>query len=128
MQYVNSVKCCFAALLLTACGSQPAQGRSVPALLAEATPETRAELQRVIADAMHGVPVTLADDAFTRESVLIIERNPPQDVQQRALTGRNLEAPQKFLLLLSDERCWLERVADGQRWELLEGRCVPAGG
>lgn len=127
MKSVTIAKCCFAALLLTACGSQPAQGNPVPALLAEATPEARAELQRVVSEAMHGVPVTLADDALTRESVLVIERNPPQDAQHRNLTGRNLESPQKFQLLISGDRCWLERAADGERWELLEAKCVPAG-
>ncbi|MFC6632858.1 hypothetical protein [Microbulbifer taiwanensis] len=111
---------------MIACNSQPAQGDEKPAVIAEATPQSHAELQRLVTEALGGAPVTLAEDALTRESVLVIERNPPQDLQQRPLQGRNREMPKKFRLLLSGDRCWLERAADGERWELLEAKCVPA--
>ncbi|MGL6160722.1 hypothetical protein [Microbulbifer sp.] len=115
-------------LLLTACSSQPAQGNPVPALRVDVSRESNVELERVVSEALHGAPVTLAEDAFTGESTLIIERNPPQNLQQRPLQGRDMDRPKKFRLLLSGERCWLERESDGERWELVQTKCVPAGG
>jgi hypothetical protein len=111
--------------LLSACNSQPALGGEEPAVIAKSTPQSRAELQRLVSEASQGAKITLAEDALTRESTLIIERNPPQDLQQRPLQGRNMEPPKKFRLLLSGDRCWLERESDRERWELLEAKCVP---
>jgi hypothetical protein len=112
-----------ATLLPAACGTLGAQEQ--PALIAAHTQESRAELARVVAAAFNGQPVTLADDALTRESVLTIERRTPPGEQGRAATGRTLEAPQRFELVLRTGRCLLVR-ADGREWELTEARCVPA--
>jgi hypothetical protein len=55
-----------------------------------------------------------------------IERRTPAGPQGRAATGRTLEAPVQFKLVLRETRCWLVRVADGKAWPLTEARCVPA--
>ncbi len=106
-----------------ACGTLRAQEQ--PALIAAHTQQSRAELTRLVSSAMNGQPVTLADDALTRESVLVIERRTPPGEQGRAATGRTLEAPQRLNLVLRTGRCLLVR-ADGREWELTEARCVPA--
>ena len=80
----------------------------------------------IVSAAFNGQPVTLADDALTRESVLTIERRTPPGEQGRAATGRTLEAPARLNLVLRGERCFLVRAADGREWELSEARCVPA--
>ncbi|SDZ98915.1 hypothetical protein [Microbulbifer marinus] len=108
-------------VLLTACGSQPAHGDPRPALLAEPGPEVRAELQQLVSEAMHGVPVTLAADALTKESVLVVERKP----QQPRLSGREFGQPVKFQLMLDEEACWLVRLSDGERWALRKATCRP---
>ena len=90
--------------------------------------ESRAELQRLVSEALGVDKVALADDALTRESTLIIERSAPKNLRQRPLQGRILESSKKFRLLLSDGRCWLERASDGARWELVKASCVPAEG
>jgi hypothetical protein len=72
--------------------------------------------------------VTLADDALTRDSVLMIERRTPPGPQGRAATGRTLEAPTRFRLVLRGERCVLVHDADRREWQLQEARCTPAGG
>jgi hypothetical protein len=108
-----------------ACGSL-AQER--PAVIASPTAESRAELARVVAAALNGQPVALADDALTRDSVLMIERRTPPGPQGRAATGRTLEAPERFTLVLRGSRCVLVREADGRAFELDETRCVPAAG
>ena len=106
-----------------ACGTLGAQEQ--PALIAAHTEQSRAELVRVVTAAFNGQPVTLADDALTRESVLMIERRTPPGAQGRAATGRTLEAPQRLNLVLRTGRCLLVR-ADGREWELTQARCVPA--
>jgi hypothetical protein len=107
-----------------ACGTLAAQEQ--PAVIATPTPQSRAELQAVLSAAINGQPVTLADDALTRESVLMIQRRTPPGPQGRAATGRTLDAPEQFRLILRGERCVLVHVADGREWELEQARCEPA--
>jgi hypothetical protein len=107
-----------------ACSTLSAQEQ--PAVIATPTPQSRAELQTVVSAAMNGQPVTLADDALTRESVLTIQRRTPPGPQGRAATGRTLDAPEQFRLLLRGARCVLVHAADGREWELEHARCVPA--
>lgn len=116
-----------AALILpVACGTLSAQEQ--PAVIATPTAESRAELARVITAAFDGQAVALADDALTRESTLTVERRTPPGPQGRAATGRTLEMPAQFKLVLRGTRCVLVRAADGREWQLDETRCAPAGG
>ena len=118
--------CWLVPALLTpvACGTLGAQEQ--PALIAAHTEQSHAELARVVSAAFNGQPVTLADDALTRERVLTVERRTPPGPQGRAATGRTLEAPERLNLVLRGTRCFLVREADGREWELNEARCVPA--
>jgi hypothetical protein len=113
-----------AALAPAACGTLAAQEQ--PAVIASPTERSRAELLRVVSAAASGQTVTLADDALTRSSVLTIERRTPTGPQGRAATGRTLEAPERFTLVLRGSHCVLVRAADGRAFELDETRCVPA--
>ena len=115
-----------ATLTTVACATVTAQER--PAIIATPTEQSRAELERVLSAAFDGQPIALAADALTRDSVLAIERRTPPGPQGRAATGRTLEAPAQFKLVLRDSRCLLVRVADGREWPLTEARCVPADG
>jgi hypothetical protein len=119
--------CVLVALLAStaACGSL---AQEQPAVISAPTAESRAELARVVTAALNGQPVTLADDALTRDSVLMIERRTPPGPQGRAATGRTLEAPERFTLVLRGSRCVLVRATDGRAFDLDEARCVPAGG
>ncbi len=112
-----------ATVMPVACGTLSAQEQ--PAVVAAHTAQSRAELARVVSAAFNGQPVTLADDALTRESVLTIERRTPPGEQGRAATGRTLEAPARLKLVLRGAKCFL-RAADGREWELNETQCVPA--
>jgi len=113
-----------ATVLAVACSTLAAQER--PAIIATPTEQSRAELERIVSTALNGQAITLAADALTRDSVLAIERRTPPGPQGRAATGRTLEAPVQFKLVLRAERCMLVRVADGNEWQLNEARCVPA--
>jgi hypothetical protein len=109
-------------LISAGCRHLPA-GDDVPAVLVEPTPAARAELLDVLRAALGGAPLTLADDALTRSSVLLIEREPRGP---DALAGRTVEASvHRFELVLNAGRCELVRRADAWRAPLTRARCVP---
>ena len=100
-------------------------GRDVPAVIGNATFESRAELRRVVGHALGGAPVTLADDALTRESELIIEPARARDPQGAPLDGRERGRPERFRLVKSDGRCVLVHERTGKRFTLAEAACAP---
>lgn len=111
------------ALTLLACRRLSAQEQ--PAVIASPSEQTRAELHRVVAAALNGQSVTLADDALTLDSLLTIERRMPSGPQGRVATGRALEAPEQLRLVLRGTHCVLVRQADGAAWELKDVQCIP---
>ena len=111
-------------LMLYGCGS-PAVNQDVPALITDPTPQSRAELLSIVTDALDGAEVTLADDALTNSSELIIERNRQRDLQDRPFAGRELGRPERFRLVIRGSRCWLVHERDGQHLELQESKCIP---
>jgi hypothetical protein len=115
-----------AAPLLAPAACSPLAAQERPAVIPAPTEQSRAELRNVVSAAFNGQPVTLADDALTRDSMLTIERRTPPGPQGRAATGRTLDAPEQFKLVLRGARCVLVHAADGREWELREARCVPA--
>jgi hypothetical protein len=122
----GAIRACWlaaATIAPTGCGTLSAQEQ--PAVISAPTAESRAELARVVSAAFNGQPVTLADDALTRESVLTIERRTPPGEQGRAATGRTLGTPERLNLVLRGTRCFLVRSADGREWELNDVQCVP---
>lgn len=124
---MSAVRVCLlaaAALATAGCGSLAAQGS--PGVIASPTTATRAELARVVSSAMNGQPVTLADDALTRDSTLTIERRTPPGEQGRAATGRTVEEPVRFNLVVRENGCVLVREGDGRAFPLEGVRCAPA--
>jgi hypothetical protein len=124
---VKAPRCC----LLVAATSVPLACSSLspeeqPALLADSSPGSRAELARVVTAAADGRPALLADDALTRDSVLTLEQREPSAQTGRLATGRTLDAPLKLKLVLRGDRCLLVRESDRREWPLDAARCVPA--
>jgi len=111
--------------LLCACTSSVAQP-AVPAIIDKPTAESRAELARVVSEALNGARVTLADDALTRESVLIIERAHPRDANGVTLSGRDFGRPEHFRLVKMGEHCALVHERTGKRTTLASTTCEPA--
>lgn len=93
-----------------------------PALLAADDASSRAVVNASLQKAL-GSPVTLADDVFTRESVLVIEPIPARVDGQR-IDGRDL-APrvERFTLLRVQNRCVLLREGTGERIALPGASC-----
>jgi hypothetical protein len=103
-----------------------ATGRDLPAVLTQPTAESRAELVRTLSDALHGAPVTLADDALTRDGTLIIERIPPRTADGTPLSGRETGRPEHFRLMKNGSRCVLVHERTGKRWTLKAATCSPS--
>jgi hypothetical protein len=95
-----------------------------PARIVDPTPESRAELKRVVSDMLFGADVTLADDALTTSSVLIVERSRPRSLDNPPLSGRDLGQPEHFQLVITGKQCVLIHESDRARYELLETECV----
>ena len=101
--------------LLLACASSFAQPE-VAAVIDQPTREGRAALARAVSSALDGAPVTLADDALTRDSLLIIER---------PLSGRDLGKPENFRLRKAGKQCTLVHERTGRRTTLASTTCQP---
>ena len=87
----------------------------VPAYISNATEESRAELLRVVREALNGSDVTIADNALTDGSLLIIE--------PKHLTGRDFRRPEHFRLMLSDSHCILVHQETEARVKLTQTEC-----
>lgn len=113
---------CIAAACLS-CRSA-AIAEDLPAVIANPSPESHAELLRVLSAALNGAEVTVAEDALTTANLLIVDRAAPRDLQDRPLDGRRLDAPIQFRLFINGPNCVLVNQADGRRWRLMRTRCV----
>jgi hypothetical protein len=83
---------------------------------------SRAALQRAVNDALN-THVTLADNALTETSLLIIERSPPRNMQSVPALGRNMDVPIQFRLVINREDCILVDQRDRSRYILEDTTC-----
>ena len=100
-----------------------ADHNDVPAVITDPSAESRAALQSAIATSLN-TEVIIADDALTKASVLIIERNLPQTMQQRPALGRNMDPPMRFHLVLNNSECILVDQRDESRHLLEDTACA----
>ena len=98
--------------LLSCASLQP----DVPAVIDHPTEESRTELAQAVSRALNAAPVRLADDALTRDSLLIIEKGH---------TGRDLEKPEHFSLVKAGAHCVLVHQRTGRRTTLASTTCRP---
>jgi len=110
-----------ALVMLSACASVASQDG--PAVLTEATTSTHAELVKVVSAALNVPTVTLAADALTMDSELIIERAPARDASGRNLQGRELSQPEHFQLINAGARCVLVHMRTQTQYELSTAKC-----
>ena len=95
-----------------------------PAVIVSPSDASRMELARVVREALHGAPVTLAEDALTTSNTLVIEHANPRDAQGLPLDGRSLYRPERFELFARKSRCVLVQSRTGRRWTLRHTACV----
>jgi hypothetical protein len=111
-----------ALLSLGACKTAPVR-QDLPAVIAEPSSKSRAELAETVSAALNGVPVTLADDALTRDSTLVIERARQRDPSGLPAQGREMGTPERFRLVKSGAECVLVHEGSGRRFTLHETTC-----
>jgi hypothetical protein len=111
---------------LTAAASLWAADMHQAARITNPTPASRSELARVVSEALGGVPITLAEDALTQSSLLVIEHARPRDAQGRLLQGREMRRPEQFRLVKSGSDCVLVHVRTGRQWVLKSTACTGA--
>jgi hypothetical protein len=110
-------------LLLAACSASPVN-TDTAALRATADSRSKSEIENVLSSALDGASITIADDALTRESTLIIERGMHRSVDRNPVLGRDLGRPNHFRLVLDARQCFLVHEETGLRWMLNETECV----
>jgi hypothetical protein len=110
---------------LAACASMA--GEETSAVLTQPSSQAHAEIVRIVSTALNVPTVTIAADALTRDSLLVIERTPARDAGGRRLQGRELGKPEQFQLLRSKNKCVLLHVGTGARYELTGNVCKPQG-
>ncbi len=97
----------------------------VGAVRTSITPESKTELEEVLASATGNASVTLADDALASTSVLVLERQRSRSIDQPMEPGRDLGMPWRFQLVIDGRRCFLVDQASGLRWMLNTTTCEP---
>jgi len=121
---VTAVSSLAALLVLAACHAR-GEPPEVPAVLTHPTPESRAELLRVVKEALHDPPLTLADDALVQDGELVVERVVRRDASGNPLGGRDTGRPERFRLVKSGESCVLVHEGSGRRFTLSSATCAP---
>ena len=110
------------AMMLVAC-KNVAPVADQAAVIVDSDAKSRAALQQTINAALR-TDVTLADDALTDTSVLIIERKMPQSIEGSPAQGRNMEMPIQFRLVTDGTNCILVDQREASRHILADTRCV----
>lgn len=95
-----------------------------PALLNNADEISRSSLEKTVAAALN-TRVMLADDALTKSSMLIIERNPPRSMQNAPAQGRVMEMPIRLQLMKNGDDCVLVDLENQERHVLDNATCIP---
>jgi len=123
---VNIIRFCsnlLGGLILIAGCQTMATGDDVAARISKPTDASRAALQAAVNEALH-TNVMLADDALTDSSSLTIERSPPRTMQGQTATGRNMDPPIMFRLVIDDTVCVLIDTRDEARYPLANTTCI----
>lgn len=94
-----------------------------PATIIDPTDASRAALQETI-NSILNTEVTIADDALTDSSVLIIEHTPPRTMQNPTPDGRILDMPFQFQLVINGSDCILVDQRDRSRHTLKDTSCA----
>ena len=120
--------CLLAATLVAAgCRTVRPEPRDEPAVIVSPTDASRAALTAAVGAALQGAPVALADDAFTRSSMLTIERAPLRDPAGLPVAGRELDVPERFHLMKRGGACLLVHERTGRVSSLESTTCTATG-
>jgi hypothetical protein len=122
MRWLTLAGCVVGVLGLVACRA-PARQPDVAAVLVDPTLQSRAQLANAVNQMLGVSSVTLADDALTRSSTLLMERSPARDPSGVRITGRDYGKPETFTLVKSGGDCVLVSGRDDRRIVLTDATC-----
>jgi len=115
-------------LQLFSCNAFPyksmANNNGLPALISNPSDLSRIELNELVSKALNGVKVTLADDVFSQNNLLIIERVQHSNLQQNPVMGRSFETGHHFELIKIDHHCYLRHQETEQQYRLKQVSCL----
>jgi hypothetical protein len=111
-----------AVLAQAGCAQIPPPAGDRPAVLDGSA--TSAAALALTMEQVFGRPVSLAPDAFTKESKLILELTPAR-IDGVRIDGRETGKPEHFSLLRSSGECVLRRESTGERFVLRGANCQP---
>jgi len=124
MRLRQLARCTTAVILISGCQTMNAAS-DVPALIAAPDDASRAALRQTVSAIFGGQDVPLADNALTKSSLLLIERDPRGSLDAPPATGRVMEEPIRFRLVKSGDECVLVDLRDESRHLLPDTTCVP---
>ena len=110
------------ALLTTGCQTMGSDADQ-PARIINPDEASRAALQSMV-DSILNTEVTLAENALTESSMLIIERNPPRTMTNPNPQGRTMAEPIQFRLVINGSDCILIDQRNESRHILKNTECA----
>lgn len=96
----------------------------LPARLGVSNGYPTIEINRAITTLLYGRSVAIDKDAFTTQSVILIERSTARSLNRAQQHGRITELPLKISLLLRNGQCWLTREDTGKQQRLTGVNCI----
>ena len=115
---------CVMVLLLSLAGCNArATAEPAPARLQSPDAEARAELTRLVREAVGQYQVSFTLATLQDQGFLLLERTPAQDPAGHRLPGRDLSEPERFELWLQGDQCVLRQVRSGAEWPLEHAEC-----
>ena len=99
--------------------------QNVPAVIANPSQQTEAELRRVVSAALYGAQFEIPENPLTQSSVLVVEIGPRAGSAGAADGGDADRQPVLFRLLINGPNCILVNQTDLRRWRLGHTLCIP---
>lgn len=94
-----------------------------PAILINSQPKATKILEDTISTSLHGTEITLSKNAFTHDSIIIIEPTKIQSIRLPHGMGRNVRQPEKYQLILDGGQCFLLHDKTQLTWHLGNLKC-----
>ena len=116
---------CLCALFLIEGCRTPAANPDTPALIFQPTEASRAELGKILSGLFGGREISLADDALTDSSLLVLQHARDQKPGGGPALGRDVTRPFRFQLIKKEDDCFLVDMRDGKPYLLADTICVP---
>ena len=93
------------------------------ALIEEMTPEAKKEIEHVLSAASKRTIRGLSENIFMTDSVVVLEKNRPQDSEIRSI--RIMTKPDRYELILNKNgQCFIRHDETNLQWFLFKAKCV----